>query len=92
MGLELLMAADERKAAKDHYDQFRMMLVAANPDMMKTAMPEMFPSDETDEDKMLAQAPDDLSPEEGLRLLREMGTGTASLSDLDDTDHRHEWA
>lgn len=81
--LELLVFADTRTARDQRVDDFKMMLAASNPQLIS----KLYPDPKTTEDGEPAGSTewsydDELSPEEGMKLLSKLKSGTMRDADL----------
>jgi len=89
--LELLMMWDARDSADKEAEQFKRMLGASHPDLMRTLWPEWFanrPEEDKPKDSSAAWVHEkSIDKQEGFRLLEQLRRQkmTANLSDLDES-------
>lgn len=88
-GLDLLMMWEDKDAVEKEVQQFKKMLGAANPELIKTLWPESFKDDKEGSSKTEGWGHDKaMDKEEGLRLAQEIRQKkmSATLSELEDAD------
>lgn len=86
--VELLMTWEDRDAVEKDVQEFKRMLGASNPQLIKTLWPESFDNkkEEGTQDATWSHT-EAIDKEEGLRLIEKIKQQrmSASLSDLEDT-------
>jgi hypothetical protein len=86
-GIELLMMWEDRNAVEKDVQEFKRMLGASNPQLIKTLWPESFKKENEDSQQAGWSHDKTMDKEEGLRLVEKIRQQkmSATLSDLEDT-------